>query len=143
MKKFMNLKVKTWELVVICIILASVVLRPNWLIQLNQTLIGKVLLLVVLVAAALHKPYMGLWVLLLIVSLGFYREGMELEDCSLRDSETKCGGDTNCNWTPGSCASNTTPATTPDTGLQKLLTETFNVADMVPKEGDKNKTNNN
>ena len=76
MKKFMNLKVKTWELVVICVILASVVLRPNWLIQLNQTLIGKVILLVGLVAASLHKPYMGLLVLLLIVSLGFYREGL-------------------------------------------------------------------
>jgi hypothetical protein len=76
MKKFTNFKVKTWELVVICIILASVVLLPDWLVQLNQTLIGKGLLLVALVAASLHKPYMGLLVLLLIVSLGYYREGL-------------------------------------------------------------------
>ena len=76
MKKFTNFKVKTWELVVICIILASVVLLPDWLVQLNQTLIGKGLLLVALVTASLHKPYMGLLVLLLIVSLGYYREGL-------------------------------------------------------------------
>ena len=76
MKKFMNLKVKTWELVVICIILACVVLRPDWLVQLNMSLVGKGLLLVALVAASLHKPYMGLLVLLLIVSLGYYREGL-------------------------------------------------------------------
>jgi len=136
MKKFMNLKVKTWELVVICIILACVVLRPNWLVQLNQSLIGKVLLLVVLVAASLHKPYMGLLVLLLIVSLGFYREG--LEDCSQYDSETKCG-ENKCKWTAGSCASNTTHASTPDTGL-KLLTEPFKLSDLVPKKEDKKKT---
>jgi hypothetical protein len=100
MKKFMNLKVKTWELVVICIILASVVLRPNWLIQLNQTLIGKVLLLVVLVAAALHKPYMGLLVLLLIVSLGFYREGLE-DACSKHTKESLCT--TPCEWLNSTC----------------------------------------
>ena len=77
MKNFMKLKVKTWELVVVCIILACVIVRPDWLIQLNQSLIGKVLLLVALVAASLHKPYMGLLVLLLIVSLGYYREGLK------------------------------------------------------------------
>lgn len=80
MKKFMNLKVKSWELVVICIILACVVLRPDWLVQLNMSLLGKGLLVVALVAASLHKPYMGLLVLLLIVSLGYYREGLVLGD---------------------------------------------------------------
>ena len=80
MKKFMNLKVKSWELVVICIILACVVLRPDWLVQLNMSLLGKGLLVVALVAASLHKPYMGLLVLLLIVSLGYYREGLVLDN---------------------------------------------------------------
>ena len=77
MKKFMNLKVQTWELVVVCVILAAVVMRPGWLVQLNQELIGKILLLGALVAASLHKPYMGLLVLLLIVSIGYYREGLD------------------------------------------------------------------
>ena len=77
MKKFMNLKVQTWELVVVCVILAAVVMRPGWLVQLTQELIGKILLLGALVAASLHKPYMGLLVLLLIVSIGYYREGLD------------------------------------------------------------------
>lgn len=75
---FKQLKFTSWELVVVCIILACVVMRPGWLVQLNQTLIGKILLLVGLVVASLHKPYMGLLVLLLIVSIGYYREGLEL-----------------------------------------------------------------
>ena len=99
MKKFTNFKVKTWELVVICIILASVVLLPDWLVQLNQTLIGKGLLLVALVAASLHKPYMGLLVLLLIVSLGYYREGLD-DPCSKYDKAGDCSQN-NCKWTSG------------------------------------------
>lgn len=83
MKKFMNLKVQTWELVVVCVILAAVVMRPGWLVQLNQELIGKILLLGALVAASLHKPYMGLLVLLLIVSIGYYREGIDGGDPTL------------------------------------------------------------
>ena len=86
MKKFMNLKVKSWELVVICIILACVVLRPDWLVQLNMSLLGKGLLVVALVAASLHKPYMGLLVLLLIVSLGYYREGIDVAPPKLPSS---------------------------------------------------------
>ena len=112
MKKFTNFKVKTWELVVICIILASVVLLPDWLVQLNQTLIGKGLLLVALVAASLHKPYMGLLVLLLIVSLGYYREG--LPECSNYEKADDCSQN-NCKWTSGtsgtsgSCAAIVSP----------------------------------
>ena len=75
---FKQLKFTSWELVVVGIMLACVVMRPGWLVQLNQTLIGKILLLVGLVVASLHKPYMGLLVLLLIVSIGYYREGLEL-----------------------------------------------------------------
>lgn len=76
MKNFMKLKVKTWELVVVCIILISVIMRPEWLVQLNQTLVGNVLLLVAVVIASIHKPYMGLLIVILIIALGFYREGV-------------------------------------------------------------------
>ena len=105
MKKFMNLKVKSWELVVICIILACVVLRPDWLVQLNMSLVGKGLLLVALVAASLHKPYMGLLVLLLIVSLGYYREGLVLDNktpppaCNTYKDPGECE-QASCTWTP-------------------------------------------
>lgn len=109
MKKFTNFKVKTWELVVICIILASVVLLPDWLVQLNQTLIGKGLLLVALVTASLHKPYMGLLVLLLIVSLGYYREGADNPACSIYETTGECSQH-NCKWTGNSCEASEQPA---------------------------------
>ena len=117
MKKFTNLKVKTWELVVVCIILVCVVMRPNWLIQLNQELIGKVLLLVALVVAAYYKPYMGLLVLLLIVSLGFFREG--LNECGTNKILNECNKNSACKWDPVSslCSdlSASRPPETPET----------------------------
>jgi hypothetical protein len=129
---FKQLKFTSWELVVVCIILACVVMRPGWLVQLNQTLIGKILLLVGLVVASLHKPYMGLLVLLLIVSIGYYREGLESPPpghlagplaaglsspagghphddehpvaCNSYPDDTTCGKHKNCTWKDTSCA---------------------------------------
>jgi len=127
---FKQLKFTSWELVVVCIILACVVMRPGWLVQLNQTLIGKILLLVGLVVASLHKPYMGLLVLLLIVSIGYYREGLDLpappsdshaaglssqdgghppDDehqvaCNSYTDGTTCAKQKNCKWNGKICA---------------------------------------
>ena len=66
---------KHFESLVVLTIIILVIIQPSFLAQLNTTILGKMILLIGLIAATLYKPYVGLLVLLLIICLTINREG--------------------------------------------------------------------
>ena len=68
---------KYLEPLIILAIIIFVVVKPNALVELNSTMLGKIILLGSLIISTLYKPYIGLLILLLIVCLTIIREGFE------------------------------------------------------------------
>ena len=68
---------KHYDSLIVLAIIVLVVMQPTILVQLNSTMLGKIVLLGSLIAITLYKPYIGLLVLLLIVCLTMYREGFD------------------------------------------------------------------
>ena len=66
---------KHLESLIVLAIIVLVVIQPIALVQLNTTILGKIILLGSLITATLYKPYIGLLVLLLIICLTINREG--------------------------------------------------------------------
>ena len=66
---------KHYDSLIVLAIIILVVVQPGALVQLNTTILGKMVLLGGLIAATLYKPYIGLLVLLLIICLTMNREG--------------------------------------------------------------------
>ena len=68
---------KHYDSLIVLAIIILVVVQPGALVQLNTTILGKMVLLGGLIAATLYKPYIGLLVLLLIICLTMNREGFD------------------------------------------------------------------
>ena len=68
---------KHYDSLIVLAIIVLVVMQPTILVQLNSTMLGKIVLLGSLIAITLYKPYIGLLVLLLIVCLTMYSEGFD------------------------------------------------------------------
>ena len=68
---------KHYDSLIVLAIIILVVVQPGALVQLNTTILGKLLLLGGLITATLYKPYIGLLVLLLIICLTMNREGFD------------------------------------------------------------------
>ena len=66
---------KHLESLIVLAIIVLVVIQPIALVQLNTTILGKMILLGSLIMTTLYKPYIGLLFLLLIVCLTMNHEG--------------------------------------------------------------------
>tara|TARA_A100001015_G_scaffold64114_1_gene70763 strand:- start:1928 stop:2224 length:297 start_codon:yes stop_codon:yes gene_type:complete len=68
---------KHYNSLIVLAIIILVLFQPNLILQLNSTILGKILLLGSLIVATLYQPFIGLLILLLIISLTINREGFD------------------------------------------------------------------
>ena len=76
-----------YEIYIFIILILMILLRPGVLYDLNNTMSGKFVFVVVIVLVTRYKPYLGLVMFLLIICLNNIREGVESKKED--DSETE------------------------------------------------------
>ena len=76
---------KHYDSLIILAIIILVLFQPNLILQLNSTILGKILLLGSLIVATLYQPFIGLLILILIISLTINREGFDKKDHESED----------------------------------------------------------
>ena len=79
---------KDYNSLIVLAIIILVLFQPNLILQINSTILGKILLLASLIVATLYQPFIGLLILLLIISLTINREGFDEKEHE-KDHELK------------------------------------------------------